>query len=187
MNLSGNKKKISLKKLTSVFYTLVAIVMAPSVMYAAGSTAEATVTVTATILTTVSIEKDYSNKISNTGGDLIFGVIVPNSSSGSVSINPVNNTRSTQLAVLDSEQGAAAFHVIAAKYTCHTICLPSGPTILRYKNNTMTVDNWTINVLSGIADENGYSNFAVGATLHVEPNQQSGKYTGTFLISTAYN
>ena len=40
---------------------------------------------------------------------------------------------------------------------------------------------------SGILDSTGHQTLTVGATLHVNPNQADGDYTGTFPVTVTYN
>jgi len=171
-----------MKLLIDLLCTLVAIIMLYSVADAAKDTAEAA----ATIEDAVNIEKDNNNKISNTAGDLLFGTIVPDATGGTVLINPSDYKRYSSLVAVGQDHGPAAFHVKAAKNKHHSINLQSGSVTVKYKNNTMIVDNLTSNIASGTTDDNGDSNFTIGGTLHVNPNQESGSYTGTFSVSTDY-
>ena len=172
-----------MKLLIDLLYALVAVIMVCSVVYAANGNTGAT----ATIEAAVEIEKDIDDKISNTGGDLLFGTIVPSATGGDVLINPSDSKRYTSLVAVGQDHGPAAFRVKASKNKHHSITLQSQSTIVRYKSNTMIVDNWTKNVASRTTDDNGDSNFTIGGTLHVNPNQESGRYTGTFSVSTDYD
>lgn len=160
----------------------------------------------ATIATSLSIEKDTNNDISLTSGDLAFGTIVPNAVGGTVKINPtlmygsgVNGTmRATSMNTAGQNYGPAVFIVKGYPNASYTITIPSEQitiysrtaadpaTKLKY---TMTVNYWTTNWNSEDfkLDNDGYAYFLVGGTLSVGPNQPSDRYSGQFQVTANYN
>ncbi len=161
---------------------------------------------TATIATSLSIEKDTNNDISLTSGDLAFGTIVPNAVGGSVKINPTlvygsgvtGTMRTTAMNTAGQNYGPAVFIVRGYANASYSISIPSEEIIIYSRTAadpstkqkyTMTVKSWTTNWNSQdfILDSDGYSYFLVGGTLTVGPNQPSDRYSGQFQVTANYN
>jgi hypothetical protein len=190
------------KKASSLLLLLVLILFARQDSSAGQSSASAT----ATIATSLSIEKDTNNDISLTSGDLAFGTIVPNAVGGTVKINPtlvygsgVNGTmRATAMNTAGQNYGPAVFIVRGYPNASYTITIPSDEITIYSRTAadpstkqkyTMTVKSWTTNWNSQdfILDSDGYSYFLVGGTLSVGPNQPSDRYSGQFQVTANYN
>jgi hypothetical protein len=154
--------------------------------------ADGTANATARVVDSLSITKDGTT---STFGDLAFGTIVPNATGGTVVINPFGSgaRSATGVQVISSTFGPAAFNVTGESNAGYAVTLPSSATITKTGSaETMTVDTFT-STLSGIglvvtgtlAGTEG--SFRVGGKLHVGPNQASGSYSGTFVVTAAYN
>ena len=143
---------------------------------------------TATIMSAISASKNINT---DTNGDLAFGVIVPGESSGTVTISPSTSNRTYQggVALVASTSGAASFNISGAANAVYTVALPDTDTInISSGSNIMKVLSFTVYPPSGSAKlgADGLAIFTVGGTLQVEPNQAAGSYTGTFIVTVAY-
>ncbi len=140
----------------------------------------------------LSITKD---RTTSTSGDLAFGSVVPNATGGTVVINPLaNETRTASgVQVISSTYGPAAFTLSGESNTTYAVTLPSTATITKSGGTeTMRVDTFTSTLsgtglgVTGTLVETGGS-FKVGGKLHVPADQTPGFYTGTFMVTAAYN
>jgi hypothetical protein len=172
-------------KLAVIFFTVFMLICLENETISAATT---TVSATATIDASIDISKDYDKKISATGGDLDFGVIIADNESGYVTIDPADGKRHSSKKTSDVKNfGPAAFIVKGAKKKNHSIVLQANSIIVESNGNKMTVDKLLSNITEGTINDNGESDFTVGGTLHINPDQPSGTYTGTFCVSAAYN
>ncbi len=172
-------------KLAVVFFPVFMIICLENETISAATT---TASATATIDASIDISKDYDKKISATGGDLDFGIIIADNESGSVTIDPVDGKRHSSKKTSDIKKfGPAAFIVKGAKKKNHSIVLQENSIIVESNGNKMTVEKLLSNIKEGTINDNGESDFTVGGTLHVNPDQPSGTYTGTFTVSAAYD
>ncbi len=142
---------------------------------------------TATIMPAISASK---NTTTPSGGDLAFGVIIPGESSGTVTISPSTSDRTHNggVVLVASTTGAASFNVYGGANTAFTIALPDTDTInISSGSNIMTVQSLTVYPPGSVTlDNQGQATFNIGGTLKVEPNQPVGTYTGSFLVTVAY-
>ena len=154
-----------------------------AVLYACpASAANTTATGTAEIVTPLSLVNRTS---------LNFGAVIAGASSGTVTIDPFTEARTTTGGVT-----AYGGTVSAAKFDGNTtaqshlkIDIPNGSiTITRVGGGaTMTVSNFTLN-----GNKNDWINatslftIQVGGTLNVGANQMAGTYTGTFTVTVNY-
>jgi hypothetical protein len=145
--------------------------------------------------------------------DMDFGKIVPSVAGGTVTINPVTNACSASgVRSVGNACRAAVFagqgrHPYRARVTMSNITQLSGP------GAAMTMDSFVLGANSGITftgntngqgnggglqngngnqrytinDSSGIFLLSIGATLHVNPNQLPGLYTGTFSVTVQYN
>jgi hypothetical protein len=183
-----HKKEITMKKKITALSCM-------AVLFTLGSNAwaDGTANATARVVDSLSITKDGTTP---TSGDLAFGSIVPNTTgTGTVVINPFGSgaRSATGVQVISSTFGPAAFNVTGESNAGYAVTLPSSATITKTgSTETMTVDTFT-STLSGtglvvtgtLAGTAG--SFRVGGKLHVGQNQVSGSYTGTFVVTAAYN
>ncbi len=149
--------------------------------------ASATANATATIQTAIAVANDTSTA---TLGDLAFGTIVPDAIGGTVTVDPLTGLRlgSGGLALIASTFGPATFDVTGAPDANYAISLPVGPLTIFSGLDSMTVDNWTTDVVGQqVLDGVGAATFNVGGTLTVGANQPSGVYSGTFTVMVDYN
>lgn len=190
--LAGEKRdpgvKLSSGEYMNKTASVVSIVLLLCLDVQAGKAATANASATATIETSIEIIKDHDKKISATGGDLDFGIIIADNAGGTVTIDPTDGKRHSSKKTSDAKKfGPAAFIVRGAKKKIHSIVLPNTPITAESNGNKMTVDELLSNIAVGTIDDNGESGFMVGGTLHVNPDQPSGTYTGSFVVSAAYN
>ena len=182
-----HKKEITMKKKITALSCM-------AVLFTLGSNAwaDGTANATARVVDSLSITKDATT---STSGDLAFGSIVPNAATGTVVINPFGTGAriATGVQVISSTFGPAAFNITGESNAGYAVTLPSSATITKTgSTETMTVDTFT-STLSGtglvvtgtLAGTAG--SFRVGGKLHVGQNQVSGSYTGTFVVTAAYN
>lgn len=140
----------------------------------------------------LSITKD---RTTSTSGDLAFGTILPNGMGGTVVINPFGSGARTPtgVQVISSTYGPAAFILSGESNTAYAVTLPSMTTITKTGGTeTMLVDTFTstlsgtgVFVTGSLVGTGG--SFRVGGKLHVPADQAPGSYTGTFMVTAAYN
>lgn len=122
--------------------------------------------------------------------DLKFGSIVRSAEGGTVTINP-NGGEITYNGVTQGQNTshqAAQFTATGEGGYLYRISLPNQVKLDHEggKGVKMTVRQFTNTSTAGRLDDNGSQTFSVGATLEVEPNQATGKYTGTFDVTVQY-
>jgi hypothetical protein len=144
----------------------------------------ASATVTATIVTPISITKTV---------DMNFGnVAVQSSTAGTVVLAPAGTRTATGGVTLPTTAGtvtAASFTVNGTAGYTYTITLPSTATTITSGANTMTVTNFTSSP-SGTGTLTGGSQVLnVGATLNVSAGQPAGEYVSAtpFDVTVNYN
>jgi hypothetical protein len=183
----SQKKSLTMKK-KIIALSCIAILLAFWCDALDGDTTKAS----ARVIDSLSITKDGTT---STSGDLAFGTMVPNTIGGTVVINPFGSGARTAsgVQVIASTFGPAAFTVTGESNATYAVTLPSSATITKTgSTETMTVDTFTSTLsgtglvvtgtLSGTA-----GSFRVGGKLHVGGDQASGSYTGTFVVTAAYN
>lgn len=166
------------------FYTLlIAILGFTSTSFAQSSATLSNNSVGATIHLPITL--------SNTTA-LNFGGVVSSVSGGTVVLNAGTSVRTvtgvTIPAGLAGTVAAGLFTVSGHKSAQYSITIPSAPvTITLSAGKTMTVGNFTSTKTSGtISATTGTDTFSVGATLNVGANQDPGLYTGTYVVTVAY-
>jgi spore coat protein U-like protein len=142
---------------------------------------------TATIMTAISTSK---NTGTSTFGDLAFGVIVPSESSGTVTISSTSDrTHNGGVELVASISGAASFNISGAANTPYTVTLPGTDTIkISSGSDTMQIHSFSVSSTSSSPriGSDGKDTFNVGGKLEVGENQPAGNYTGTFIVTVAY-
>ncbi|MBD3374524.1 DUF4402 domain-containing protein [candidate division KSB1 bacterium] len=129
--------------------------------------------------------------------DLNFGSFTVGNSGGSITIDPETGMRSVMGAELHTIGGGyhpALFQLSGQRNAHYDVVMP-GTVLLQRQGGTetMQVDTWTSFPLWNRAhghrklDKNGAADFSVGGTLHVNPNQSPGTYSGSFTITFTYN
>lgn len=146
--------------------------------------------------------------------DMDFGMILPSALAGTVTVNPVTDACSATGGVTSVGNAcrAAVFagrgaNGLRARVTLSNITQLTGPGM------AMTMDTFVIGANSsitftgntnsqgnggGLLNGNGNQRYSIndpsgiftlnlGATLHVNPNQTPGVYTGTFSVTVQYN
>jgi hypothetical protein len=129
------------------------------------------------------------NLTANSG--LGFGRIVATATAGTVTVSPLGGRTSSGGVVLGSGFGAsaAAFTVSGQPNTGYSITLPSSCT-LSGGGSSMTADSFLSNPVNGMnvdVGPGGTASLTVGATLHVGASQRSAAYSGTYMVTVAYD
>lgn len=161
--------------------------MAVASTAAAQATANGTGSASVKIITPISITPSATQKLS-------FGVVVPNTSTGTVIVTPAGAGSATGGATLlaSSTTSAQAFTVAGEPSQTYTLDLPASSVNLTDANNhTVSVDTWTTDLVRtnnlATLDNSGAGAFNVGATLNVPANAPAGTYSGSFVVTVAYN
>ena len=122
--------------------------------------------------------------------DLNFGMATV-TTGGTIVLDPNNDavTATGGVVPVGGSPHAALFEGIVPNGNVVIIRLPRTATTLTLYGGTetMTVDTWTLDGTSrrNVASKQAYT-FKVGGTLHVNPNQAEGFYTGTFTVDVQY-
>lgn len=122
--------------------------------------------------------------------DLNFGMATV-TTGGTIVLDPNTDTVSVTGGVVSvgGSPHSALFEGIAPSGNVVIVRLPRTATTLTRAGGTetMTVDTWTIDGTTRrtIPSRTAYT-FKVGGTLHVNPNQVEGFYTGTFTVDVQY-
>lgn len=125
---------------------------------------------------------------------LHFGRFTPGPNGGSVIITPdgLRTSRGT-VTTAGGNHSPGRFMVTGAPGTSFTISLPDEETVLVHQQsgNTMQVNGWISDPPSGDAANlaDGTRLVSIGATLNIGPMEENpvGIYTGTFVLTFAYN
>lgn len=146
------------------------------------------VTASATIIAPIAI--------TNNNSSLNFGVIVPGTTAGSVTLPADGGTRTTTggTSVLTTQTGnptLATFTVTGQENYTYALTLPTTSVPLSGAGVSMSVSNFDSNIgdgptVAGITLTAGTSTFNVGATIAVGASQAVGVYNGTFDVIVAY-
>ena len=153
----------------------------------ANAQSTASSSISATIVTPISIAKDV---------DMNFGNIAVTASGGTVVLAPAGTRTATggvTLPVVSGTVAAAAFTVTGQSAYTYDITLPAGNIVLSSGGNSMNASSFTcsIGLTAGALSTGvtGSQSFNVGATLAVSANQAAGSYTTAtpFNVTVNYN
>jgi hypothetical protein len=170
-----------------IYRAVLTSILLMSAAFAASSQAMANASVTATILTTISITKIM---------DMNFGNIsVQAQAGGTVILSPAGIRSATGGVTLPATNGtvtAASFTVSGETIYTYSITLPLSPFIITRAskdNNYMTVTAFQSNPSITGTLTAGTQTLNVGATLNVAAAQPAGIYTSTsgFVVTVNYN
>jgi Mat/Ecp fimbriae major subunit len=125
--------------------------------------------------------------------DLRFGLIIPATTAGTVTINPATSARTSAgaLVLAGTGFGPAEFSALGNPNQNNflQLVMPTGNLTLNRAGGgaTMTVNNWTFSG-SGVSALNaqGFYIFRIGARLNVGANQLRGTYSGTFNMTVNF-
>lgn len=122
--------------------------------------------------------------------EMYFGAMLPGNG-GTVTLDPQNGLSYSGVTMFDTSIGkSGVFRVSGVGGRQVHISLPSSATIYNDKGESMTINNFTASSqsieLPDTALTEAMESFSVGATLHVNANQQEGVYTGTYTVSVSY-
>lgn len=168
-----------MKKVTIILASVMLMSIVSLNVRAQGSSATASATASARIITPIEIEKTL---------DLNFGNIASSNAMGTVVIAPAGG-RTHSGGVTPSVIGDfsnAAFAASGEGNATYIITLPD-EVIISDGSNNMTVDAFTSTPASGTFSSEGTQEIKVGATLNVGATQATGNYTGTYNVTIAYN
>lgn len=143
---------------------------------AAGPTATANATVSATIVRPIAI--------TNSAG-LSFGKVIADTSATTIVIAPAGAVSGTGSRIASSPTSAATFNLSGEDGLAYNMALPASTTLNGPGGATMTVDNFTSSAMPATTSVAG-ADFNVGGTLNIGANQASGAYTGSFPVSVNY-
>jgi hypothetical protein len=184
-NKSINSNKLKLNKMKNIVKSLA---ITAAVLGFANSTfaqASATASVTANIITPITIVKTV---------DMNFGNVAVSATVAGTTILAPAGTRTTGGAggvTLPANTGtvtAATFTVSGEPTFTYAITLPSSATITDASSHTMTVNSFTSNPSStGVLSGGGSQTLTVGATLNVLAGQASGSYTNATGVPVTVN
>lgn len=174
---------------------LAALLIAPAALAQSGSSPPVSAPAHVTVVTPASLVKI---------NDLDFGNIVPQTTAGTVVLNPANNVCTTTgtiihiggcLAANFAGLGRRNFIVRLSVSTSTNLTGPGQTMVM----NAMTIDtapdlvyqpngggNGNGNQRYRIDSTTGIFNFQVGGTLAVNANQAPGQYSGTFTVTANY-
>jgi hypothetical protein len=186
-------KKIKTHKMKNViksFAAVVALLAFSSDAFAQLGDNQQTATVSATIITPITLTKttdmNFGNLsvLSNTGGYIDMNPSSVRTPNGGVSTAGAAGTVT-----------AAAFTVNGANNYTYVVTMPAGVTTISNGTDNLTVDNFVCSLgvgasPTGTLNASGTQNFTVGARLNVPANSSAGTYnqgSNTFQITVNYN
>ena len=144
----------------------------------------ATANASAQILTPIAITKRT---------DMNFGNLAVNATAGTIVLTPAGSRSATGgVTFLSGNSGtvtAGSFEVTGLAGATYSITLPTGPTIISFSGNDMTVDTWVSTPTPTGTLVGGTDILDVGATLHVPASSPAGLYTSAtpFEVTVNYN
>lgn len=158
--------------------TLIALALGASLMSTTAYAADVSADAGAKIVAPLQIKNSTA---------LYFGTIAPSlTTSDNVTVSPTGAKNcGPELTCLTDDHTAAAFEVSGEADTAYTIELPNSIEITNGAGGAMTVDNFTGSKAGGQL-ASGQDDFTVGGKLGVAANQETGEYTGTFVVAVNY-
>lgn len=158
-------------------------VLVAMVGFSAASYAQSAADASVTIIAPLTIQK---------AGDLSFGNVAVGQTGGTVVITPAGSRSSTgDVQLSPANPGtitAASFNLTGQGTYGFSITLPADGTVtVSDGTNTMALNSFTSNPSGSGALTAGAATIGVGATLVVAGGQPTGAYTGTFVVTVAYN
>jgi hypothetical protein len=121
--------------------------------------------------------------------NLGFGQIVATPAAGSVTVSPAGGRSASGGVVLGNAFGVSAASLTAAgdANASYSLTLPTSA-VLNAGADSMTADGFTSTPSgSGNLGAGGTQAIALGATLHVGAHQHPAAYSGTYIVTIAYN
>jgi hypothetical protein len=171
-----DSRAVYLQRFNQLLLLLLGVAMQSPVIAASD-----TATVTANIISTISL-------VNQSG--MVFGDISSSNSPGTVVLNPSGSRLSTGGAGINSTVtgGPAAFDVSGDPNAVYAISLPISVVLTKSSGDTMVVDEFnSLPAITGITDPGGQQLLNVGATLNVGIKQVFGSYTGNMIVTVEYN
>lgn len=143
---------------------------------------------TASAVSTINVSVTRSLSIANMSS-LDFGSISVSSTAGTVVIS-ADGMRFSTGGVTISPSGVytpASFYIEGKPNTNFSINLPNFVQLRDEYGNTITVNNFKSSVESGILNSSGILEFKVGGQINLDPNQNTGEYSGTMIVELNYS
>ena len=164
-------------RLSGLYGLIAAVLMMTSTSVNA---AQATATVTAEIITPVSIQ---------TTQFMAFGRMQSGNNGGQVTVSTDDSRSSVGSVELASSSATAArFMINGHANATYAISLPTQTTLQGSQGSVMTVSQYqSYPATTGQLDNSGQQELRVGGTLQVAPEQQVGLYAGEFTVVVDYN
>ncbi|WP_455208049.1 DUF4402 domain-containing protein [Kaarinaea lacus] len=144
--------------------------------FAASAVSTINVSVTRSLsITNISSLEFGSISVSSTAGTVVIGTDGMRFSTGGATINP------------SGTYTPARFYIEGKPNANFSIKLPNIVQLRDGYGNTISVDNFNATVGSGTLDANGILEFKVGGQINLDPNQNTGEYSGTMVVELNYN
>lgn len=166
-------------------------------VFAQSSSAGAGANASATILSGISCTKDATNF---TGGDLLFGTLIPSATAGTVTIAAqseysTSRTVTGGVTAVDynssnayTKFGPVSFIITGEPGYAYSLTIPSNAISIVNGSNSMIVSNWTCSMNAGANSMpgTGTQSINIGAKLAVGASQVAGHYVGEFAVTVNY-
>lgn len=142
----------------------------------------------ASAVSTISVSVTRSLSITNIS-TLEFGSVSVSSTAGTVVIDTDGMRFSTGGVMVDPSGSytPARFYIEGKPNANFSIKLPNRVELRDGFGNTISVDNFNTSVESGALDANGVLEFKVGGQINLDPNQNTGEYSGTMVVELNYS
>lgn len=142
----------------------------------------------ASAVSTISVSVTRSLSITNISA-LEFGSVSVSSTAGTVVIDTDGMRFSTGGVMVDPSGSytPARFYIEGKPNANFSIKLPNRVELRDGFGNTISVDNFNTSVESGALDANGVLEFKVGGQINLDPNQNTGEYSGTMVVELNYS
>ena len=143
---------------------------------------------TASAVSTINVSVTRSLSITNISA-LEFGSISVSSTAGTVVIDTDGMRFSTGGVMIDPSGSytPARFYIEGKPNANFSIKLPNTIELRDGYGNTISVDNFNTSVEAGTLDANGVLEFKVGGQINLDPNQNTGEYSGTMVVELNYS
>jgi spore coat protein U-like protein len=155
---------------------LITSLLSPAVGLAASAVSTISVSVTRSLsITNISALEFGSVSVSSTAGTVVIDTDGMRFSTGGVMVDP------------SGSYTPARFYIEGKPNANFSIKLPNRVEIRDGFGNTISVDNFNTSVESGTLDANGVLEFKVGGQINLDPNQNTGEYSGTMVVELNYS
>ncbi|WP_455221878.1 DUF4402 domain-containing protein [Kaarinaea lacus] len=148
----------------------------PVAGFAASAVSTINVSVTHSLsITNISALEFGSVSVSSTAGTVVIDTDGMRFSTGGVTVNP------------GGSYTPARFYIEGKPNANFSIKLPNEIQLRDGYGNTISVNNFNTSIESGTLDANGILEFQVGGQINLDPNQNTGEYSGTMVVELNYS